>query len=544
MPPEGIDGAPVAPTGEASPAQERVSLRPLRPYQARGIAEARAAYRAGKRAILLVAPTGSGKTRMFSELVVGAVSKGGTALVLAHRDELVVQAQRAIMAEGIEHVGIIAQGYRRQHAPVQVASVQTLLAQARKGRDMPQATIVVPDEAHHYAADEWRVVLDGIRTPKGERPLVIGTTATPERGDGRPMGDMFDCLIEVSSVRELQELGVLVPCITYRPETKTKALAREPVDAYRVAGWGERAFVFAVTVAHAEMLAQTFRDAGVPAATIHADTPWALRRARLEAFETQDPAALRKVGSPEDAPLVLVNVYTLTEGVDVRAAAVCILARGCGHDGMLVQMVGRVGRAFPGKERCIVWDLRGVTHKLGLWEAARVYSLEGKAMAAKDDRDDPPKRCACGAVFMSWKIDRATGARSCPACSAAAPALEIPEVVEREVFAVGSGASEADQASAIDRLAMTAADRGYRSGWVTVRYSEQFGKMPPRGAVDAAMLKARKALGIRVTEGEIEAERERLYKIAQEKHIPLSWVEKKIAEKYGTGGGRGGSEAA
>lgn len=528
-----MSGAP-APTGEASPAPERVSLRPLRPYQAKAIDDARAAYRSGKRAILLVAPTGAGKTRCFSELVVGAVAKGGTALVIAHREELVTQAQRAIMEEGIGHVGVIAAGYRRQHAAVQVASVQTLLAQARKGRTMPEATIVIADEAHHYAADEWRIVLDGIRTPKGDRPLVIGTTATPERGDGRPMGDMFDCLIEVSSVRELQELGVLVPCVTYRPETKVKALAREPVDAYRHAGWGERCFVFAVTVAHAEMLAETFRAAGVPAATIHADTPWALRRARLESFETQDPAALRKVGSPEDAPLVLVNVYTLTEGVDVRAASVCILARGCGHDGMLVQMVGRVGRAFPGKERCITWDLRGVTHKLGLWEAARTYSLEGKAMAAKDEKDDPPRKCGvCGAVFMTWKVDKTTGARSCPACGSAAPAIDIPEVVEREVFAVGSGASEADQASAIDRLAMTAADRGYRSGWVSVRYSEEFGKMPPRGAVDAAMLKARKALGIRPGEAEIEAERAHLYKIAQERNIPLAWVAKKIAEKYG-----------
>jgi hypothetical protein len=155
-------------------------------------------------------------------------------------------------------------------------------------------------------------------------------------------------------------------------------------------------------------------------------------------------------------------------------------------------------------------------------------------MAAKEEPDDPPRRCkACEATFMSWKIDRTSGARSCPACGEAAPAIEVPEVVDREVFAVGSGATAEARLAAVDRLAMKAADRGYRSGWVTVRYSEEFGEMPPRGAVDAAMLRARKALGIKVTEGEIEAERERLYKIAHEKNIPLAWVEKKIAEKYG-----------
>jgi superfamily II DNA or RNA helicase len=337
-------------------------------------------------------------------------------------------------------------------------------------------------------------------------------------------------------VRELQELGVLVPCVTYRPETRTKALAREPVEAYREAGWGERCFVFAVNVAHAEMLAGTFRDAGSPAATIHADTPWALRRARLDAFRSQDPGALRKIGSPEDAPLVLVNVYALTEGVDVPEASVCITAKGIGHGGMMRQMIGRVLRCAEGKSRAIWWDLRGQSHikKIGLPEADCTYSLDGKAITVTEDKDDPPKRCkACQAVFMTWKIDRTSGARSCPQCGEGAPAIEVPEVVDRECFAVGSGASEKDQADAVERLAMTAADRGYRSGWVSVRYSEQFGKLPPRGSVDAAMLRARKALGIRVTEGEIEAERERLYKIAHEKNIPLSWVEKKIAEKYG-----------
>lgn len=529
MPPEDTGGAAQAP--EAEPSLARVSLRPLRPYQAKAIGEARAAYRGGKRAILLVAPTGAGKTRLGAEIVAGAIAKGGTVLWLAHREELLVQAQKAIMGEGLPHVGIIAPWSRRQHAPVQVASVQTLAAQMRKGRTLPPASVVVFDEAHHYAADEWREVAGGYAAS-----VVLGLTATPERGDGRPLGDLFDALITVSSVRELQELGVLVPCVTYRPDTRTKALAREPVEAYREAGWGERCFVFAVTVAHAEMLAESFRTAGVPAATIHADTPWGLRRARLEAFRTHDPTALRKVSSPEDAPLVLVNVYALTEGVDVPEASVCITARGIGHGGMMRQMIGRVLRCAEGKTRAIWWDLRGQSHKhkIGLPEADCTYSLDGKAITVTEDKDDPPRKCkACGAVFMTWAVDRASGARRCPQCGEGAPAIEAPEVVDRECFAVGSGASEKDQIDAIDRLAMTAADRGYRSGWITVRYTEQFGKMPPRGAVDASMLKARKALGIHVTEGEIEAERDRLREIARSKGIPLSWVEKKIAEKYG-----------
>ena len=86
---------------------------------------------------------------------------------------------------------------------------------------------------------------------------------------------------------------------------------------------------------------------------------------------------------------------------------------------------------------------------------------------------------------------------------------------------------------ALERLAMTAADRGYRPGWVSVRYEEQFGERPPRGAADEAVRLARELLGIKVTDEEIEAERTRLTEIARSRGIPLEWVEKKMVEKYG-----------
>jgi DNA repair protein RadD len=507
-----------------------VSAKPLRPYQARALADAKAAYRAGKRAILLVCPTGGGKTRMGTEIVTGAIRKGGSVLWLAHREELLEQAARSIMAEGVERVGIIAPWARRQHADVQVASVQTLAAQLRKDRALPPARVVVFDEAHHFAADEWGKVAAAYKDS-----AVLGLTATPERGDGRALGDLFDTLIPVSSVRELQELGVLVPCVTYRPDHRTKALCREPIQAYQEHGAGERAFVFCASVAHAEMVAQTFNDAGIPAGTIHADTPWNLRRARVESFKSQDPTPLRRAGSPEDAPLVLCNVYTLTEGVDVPEASVCIVARGCGHQGMLLQMVGRVLRCAPGKERAIFWDLRGTTHKHGLPEADREYSLDGKAIkASKSEKDDPPRKCkSCGGEFMSWAIDRETGDRFCPLCRAPAPEIVPPEVVEREVFAVGSGADAKAQRAELDRLAIEAVDRGYRRGWIVHRYTESFGVKPDWDNVLLAMRAARELLGVRPDPVEVGAERARLEEIAKSRGIPMSWVDQKMADKYG-----------
>ena len=469
-------------------------------------------------------------TFVGSQICQGAIDKGGTVLWLAHREELLKQAQKAIMAEGLLDVGIIAPWARRQHARIQVASVQTLAAQIKKGRDLPKASVVVLDEAHHFAksAAGWFEVAKHYC-----ESAMLGLTATPERGDGSPLGDLFDCLIPVSSVQELQALGVLVPCVTYRPDHKTKALSREPHQAYLEHGAGERAFVFCATVPHAEQVAESFRLAGVPAATIHADTPWSLRGARLEAFAKQDAGPLRRAGSPEDAPLVLCNVYCLTEGVDVPSASVCILARGCGHPGMMLQMAGRVLRAAPGKERAILWDLRGVTHKLQLPEKVREYSLEGKAITAKSEKDDPPRKCVpCGAIFMTWATT-SSGGRVCPSCRASAPEMAAPEVVEREVFAVGSGAAESAKRDALDRLAIRAVDKERAPGWVFHSFREMFQTDLNWKDINAAMLRARALLGVRVDPGEVADERARLEAIARERKIPLSWVAKKLAEKFG-----------
>lgn len=825
--------------------------RELRPYQAKGLADAKAAYRDGKRAICIVCPTGGGKTLLGSTFAVGAISKGGSVLWIAHREELLKQAQASIMREGLPHVGIIAPWARRQNAPVQVASVQTLVAQMKKDRALPTASLVVFDECvtgdtmigalradeiqvgdmvpswdgrsvkmrrvlaassrfaeliielhisgrvlrcsdnhpiwvegreyvradevregdvcrvldadeelraqqvgevlrtglpqgspssaaqsvfdvrsidsvvsgkrvardmrgellrkeqfchhvgheqgprggenataqpyagrgheiqdgrdaaehrasptagrewssngraaggsdhgaradveagihgghwaasdrrpesvhdrhsspgdddgdrsgrpwshgqggeserreegsvsslarvdrveiherarsqgfervcpggrvynfevekdhnffangilthncHHAAADEWFKIAGAIRDKNGEKPLIIGLTATPERGDGRALGDLFDALIPVSSVRELQELGVLVPCVTYAPEHKTKALSREPFQAYKEHGEGERCFTFCVTVDHAEMVAAQFREAGYPAATIHANTPWKLRTARLEAFRLQSVAPLRRVGSIEDAPLVLCNVYTLTEGVDVPEASVCITARGIGHGGMMRQMVGRVLRCAPGKTRAIWWDLRGQNHKpkIGLPEADCDYSLEGKAIVVKESPDDPAIRCKnCGCEFFTWAVD-GNGTRICPGCRCDAPPIPLPQTVEREVFAMGSGATEEDRIAALKRFAIEAADRGFRPGYVSVKFAEKYGYMPAHKVVDAMMLEARSVLGIRVAPAVIEAERVRLEEIAMRKGIPMSWVERAIVKKFGPG---------
>ena len=94
----------------------------LRPYQSQAVADLRAAFRSGARAPLLVAPTGSGKTVMFSAITQGAVARDRRVLILVHRRELIRQASAKLGMAGVDH-GIIAAGFKSSSNSVQVASV-------------------------------------------------------------------------------------------------------------------------------------------------------------------------------------------------------------------------------------------------------------------------------------------------------------------------------------------------------------------------------------------------------------------------------------
>lgn len=130
----------------------------LRDYQQRGLRKISDALASGATRVLAVAPTGAGKGTMAANLLARTVKSGKRALFLVHRREIVLDVARRVQAELGRDVGVILPGKRRSpDARVQVASVQSLL---RAGVQLPKADLIVPDEAHHYAADEWRGVLD------------------------------------------------------------------------------------------------------------------------------------------------------------------------------------------------------------------------------------------------------------------------------------------------------------------------------------------------------------------------------------------------
>jgi DNA repair protein RadD len=175
----------------------------LRPYQTDITAEFEAHVGRGDRSILLVAPTGSGKTIIASAIVAGSDRR---VLMVAHRREIVNQTSDKLTACGVSH-GIIQAGDEKKLRPtaaVQVASIQTLHARAIRSTTMPMplADLLIIDEAHHACAMTYQKVL-------GAYPdaIVLGLTATPCRGDGRGLGGIFKTMIECPQVPELSGQG-------------------------------------------------------------------------------------------------------------------------------------------------------------------------------------------------------------------------------------------------------------------------------------------------------------------------------------------------
>jgi DNA repair protein RadD len=330
----------------------------LRGYQRRTVDAVWSHWSARARSVCVVAPTGAGKTRIGEELVDDVPT-----VWCAHRRELITQtAKRLRKRFGAAEVGIIMPGeYALPRARIQVATVQTLLARGER----PKAKVLVLDEAHHYAAEDWRRLVDAY-----PRAFTLGLTATPERLDGEPLGDIFGEMVVSASYSELVAGGYLVPARVHRPDVSLgNDLAIDPVTAWHRYSEGSRAFVFCGRVADAHAWAKKFRDAGVRAAVIEATTTKAERDETLSLLE-------------RGTVRVVVNVNTMTEGVDVPLVRTIILARGFGHVGGYLQAAGRGLRPADGKPDMILVDLVGASIRHGLPTDDRTYSLEGRPISA------------------------------------------------------------------------------------------------------------------------------------------------------------------
>lgn len=431
----------------------------LRPHQERAVAEVRDAMRTSRR-VLLVVPTGGGKTATASVLIHSAHARGRRSLFLVHRREIVRDTHRRLVAAGVP-CGLVMAGEPTVDAPVQVASVQTIAAREA----YPAADLVVWDEAHHVAAETYGAIRE--QYPAAYH---LGLTATPERSDGAPLGDAFERLVVGATVSELTAAGYLAPVDVVAPGRRLQgALSMDPVEAVTVYGSGPTV-VFAESVRESKRITGDLVLRGLRAAHIDGTTPARQRDATLAGY-----AAGRLD--------VLCNVAVLTEGWDAPRTAVCVLARGCGSVGTYLQMVGRALRVAEGKRRARIVDLAGVVHEHGMPDEDRRWSLTEGSRRRAEERPWLSQCGACGAVFLGRRAphdDR--GRRVCVRCAAPLGDRDPAEIRAEKLAAVDRRAlvSAETKRREWERLTGIARMQGYKPGWAWHMFKSRFGHEPAR----------------------------------------------------------------
>lgn len=349
----------------------------LRPYQKRALAKSKERLSAGVNRQLIALPTGTGKTCIFSAL---REHHGftGKILVLVNREELAEQAKDKLqiwnptLKVGVE----MATHVSDNSDDIVVGSVPTLgrTNSARLAKFNPdEYSCVVCDEAHHSTADSYTRIFHHfgfMGTPdKPHSRLLLGVTATPNRGDGEPLVKVYDEIVDQMPLLEAIEQGWLCDIrgmAIYTDTNISKVATRagdfavndlaDAVNNYRrnelaVRKWQEVAsdrqtVVFAVDVAHAKALADVFTHKGIAACAIWADDPD--RAAKLSLFK-------------QNKLPVLVNVGILTEGFDYWGVKCILLARPTQSGLLYTQMIGRGTRLQEGIDNLIEARMAGVS---------------------------------------------------------------------------------------------------------------------------------------------------------------------------------------
>lgn len=437
----------------------------LRPRQAKAIEDIRAAYKAGYRAPILVAPTGFGKSATAAVMIQSALAKGNKVWFLAHLREILTATSAGLGRQGIPH-GWIAAGTLgdRRHA-TQVAMVQTLAR--RLDRYTPPDLIII-DEAHLAVAETYQTIIRWA----GEKCRLLMLTASPVRLDGRGMGEVADVIINTCTTGELIDEGLLAPIKYYAPSgpdlTGVKSLGGDfnqgelakAMDKPKITGSAvghylklarhRPAVAFCVSVEHAEHVAAEFRQAGVRAVAISGDSDPLVRDAALKDLQS---------GRVD----VVCNCQLWVAGVDAPAVSCIIQLAPTMSLVKYLQSIGRGLRTHPGKPDCIILDHAGNSERHGSPLLEREWSLEAKEKRKGTKKSEVPVK-TCPSCYATV----ASAATHCSCGHEFVPEARKIEEVEGELVAVDLQAArvearrEQGQQQSLDDLIALGRKRGYK----------------------------------------------------------------------------------
>lgn len=371
----------------------------LRPYQINGISELREAYRNHNR-ILFIAPTGSGKTVVFSSICAAAIERGKTVLILSDRMEIFAQTIKTLAHHEIPVCKINADNsYISKDAKLFVGMVETFKRRMDRYSHI-KFDLLIFDEAHKATFNK---VMDAYQNTK-----TLGCTATPV---GKTLHKYYTHLIQTIDIPELIEQGFLSPCKGFAMQDDFSDLKTDKsgeyteasqfshfhksklydgvIEKYLEVAKGRKCLVFNCNIEHAENTTKAFNAAGIKSYCISSHTSDQERAWILSEYD-------------RGAFLVLNNANILVAGYDNPSIECIIMNRATGVINVWLQAAGRGSRIFPGKSFFTLLDFGGNFDRHGLWCEARKWKLEAPKKRKKGLGAMPVKSCKqCGAMMSA-----------------------------------------------------------------------------------------------------------------------------------------------
>lgn len=427
----------------------------LRDYQLDLFRKTAEAFKKGHRRVLVVAPCGAGKSYIFAEM---ARQTRGDTLILVHRNELKQQHTELLRSLGI------------------MARVETYQTEYKRMKDRPRPSLLIVDEAHLSKSNTWQKIIEYYNT------YTVGFSATPVRLDNRPLGSIYETLVQGVDTRWLIDHQYLAPYEYYAPMSvdtsglrvscgdylvsdlerlmNERAIYGDILENYKRFAMGERTIAYCVSVNHARSVAEAFQSAGIRAAVLSANTPAKERKKTLDAFRAGEIK-------------FLCNCTLLSEGISINEISCVMLLRPTESVALGIQQMMRCMRYLPGKTAKIIDCVGNYARGPGLPDEKRDWSIDKptKKRERCNENGDFYIRC-CPECFMTFET-----AKICPFCGTEYPlhpteiqvheSIELAKITAEELERIEAAKKQSRQeqgrANTFEELVRLGKQRGYKN---------------------------------------------------------------------------------
>lgn len=436
----------------------------LRDYQINSIELIKEEFKKGFNKVMLVLPTGAGKSVIACEMIKRSVKKGNNVIFVVRGVSLINQMSQTLFREYVDH-GVIQSNHwnKRPNSKVQIVSIDTIISR----KNYPKADFIIIDEVDQATSKGYKEFLS-----KYNNSFILGVTATPFFI--KPITHAVESYVAPISMQGLIDKNYLCPFKYYAPNvpdlsevkvsSSTKdyvndqleevmvqgSLTGEIIKHWKSLGQNRPTLCFAVNVKHSKILVERFNKSGIPAAHCDANTP---QNERDEIFLKLKNGEIK----------IVCNVGIATRGFDAPYVSCLIIARPTKSLNLHIQILGRGTRLHDGKENCLVLDHAGNIQQHGFPTDEREINLYGKATETFTKTSKICKECF--AVYRG---------PICPECGVKAPPAPQGEIVETD-----EQLQEITQQNFIEitlkNLIREAKQKGRKKQWAYYKLIDRFG---------------------------------------------------------------------